>query len=446
MKIIELQAENVKRIRAVAIRPDGNVVTISGENGQGKSSVLDSIMYALGGAATHAPEVIRRGEEKAQVVVDLGDIIVKRRWTQGGTSLTVESKDGTVHKSPQGMLDKLVGALSFDPMAFLRLDPKKQADTLKELVGVDTSLIETAHTALFDKRTGVTAKGKELRARFDQMPVPAADVPEQPVSVDQLLNEQAQLQVAKAENEKVRQAARDATTKADNAKTEKSRAAEAVATLSRQLENAREAFAGWETTFDRLAGEAHAQREAAGKLVDPDVAEVVRKISRADATNQAVRVKKERAALEVELKTKRTEKEDLDKKLEQLDSDKRKLLRDAKFPVPGLAFTADGLTLNEIPLEQASSAERLRVSLAMGLALNPKLKVVLIRDGSLLDKKSLQMVAEMAAAADAQVWLEMVGAGGVGVVIEDGHVAAPDDEHVEVGHEQLLSEHQNPWS
>ena len=50
MQIVELRAENVKRLSAVTIRPTGPVVEITGKNEAGKSSVLDSIWMALGGA------------------------------------------------------------------------------------------------------------------------------------------------------------------------------------------------------------------------------------------------------------------------------------------------------------------------------------------------------------------------------------------------------------
>ena len=60
-RIVSLTAENVKRISAVHIVPgDGGVVLIGGRNAQGKSSVLDSIMYALGGASAIPDEPIRR--------------------------------------------------------------------------------------------------------------------------------------------------------------------------------------------------------------------------------------------------------------------------------------------------------------------------------------------------------------------------------------------------
>lgn len=84
MKIIELQAENVKRLRAVDITPDGTLQVIGGRNAQGKSSVLDAVWLALGGgkAAKETPLPIRDGQEKASVRLDLGDLIVTRSWTQ----------------------------------------------------------------------------------------------------------------------------------------------------------------------------------------------------------------------------------------------------------------------------------------------------------------------------------------------------------------------------
>jgi hypothetical protein len=105
-------------------------------------------------------------------------------------------------------------------------------------------------------------------------------------------------------------------------------------------------------------------------------------------------------------------------------SEKRKKITEAAYPIPGLMFdTAGGVVLNGIPFEQCSSAEQLRVSVAIGLALNPKLKVLLIRDGSLLDDDSLREIQAIAEKADAQIWMERVGVDGqTSVVIEDGKI------------------------
>ena len=115
MKIVKLTAENIKKLRAVEIVPQGNVVKISGKNEQGKTTVLDSIFWALGGTKAIQEEPIRQGETKASIRLELDDLVVTRTFTPGNSYLKVENKEGTSFKSPQAMLDKLVGKLSFDP-------------------------------------------------------------------------------------------------------------------------------------------------------------------------------------------------------------------------------------------------------------------------------------------------------------------------------------------
>src|SRR5438874_2068433 len=94
MKIISLVAENIKKLRAVEITPDGEIVTISGRNGQGKTSVLDSIWWALTGTKHIQGEPIRKGETKARIKLDLGGLVVERKFTAAGSTLSVESAEG----------------------------------------------------------------------------------------------------------------------------------------------------------------------------------------------------------------------------------------------------------------------------------------------------------------------------------------------------------------
>ena len=102
---------------------------------------------------------------------------------------------------------------------------------------------------------------------------------------------------------------------------------------------------------------------------------------------------------------------------------KEKSVADAKFPVPGLSFGEDGVIFDGVPFQQASSAEQLRASVAIGLAMNPKLPVLLVHDGSLLDEASLKLLGELAEEAGAQVWVERVSEGSeCSLIIEDGEV------------------------
>ena len=110
-------------------------------------------------------------------------------------------------------------------------------------------------------------------------------------------------------------------------------------------------------------------------------------------------------------------------RLAAITDEKATKIAETAFPVPGVTFSSDGVLVNGLPFDQASSAEQLQIAVGMGLSANPELKVVLIRDGSLLDERSLAAVAEMADKYDAQIWLERVGEGKeVSVVIADGRV------------------------
>ncbi len=421
MRIIALQSENVKRLRAVSIKPDGSMVVIKGQNGAGKSSVLDSIAYALGGEKLCPPEVIRRGQESAEVTLDLGDFIVTRRWTAGGSTLAVKSREGARYPSPQTILDKLVGKLSFDPLAFTRAKPVDQVETLRKLVGLDFTIIDLERERLYDERTVVNREVAIIKGALARMP--EVDAPDHPVSVAELLSEQEKRLTVQKKIEDAQRAAKEATRKREQAHARVKESEERIAMLERQLSTARgqltadtEAFVAAEQAEDAAGG-------ACMQLEAPDLDGIRAQLREAEGTNEKVRAKKVRAIDEKKLAAKEADSKDLTTKIEAVDARKAASLADAQFPVEGLSFTDDGVTLNSLPLEQASAAEQLRVSIAIGAALNPKLRVILVRDGSLLDEKSLVLLAETAERLNLQVWVERVSGGREpGVVIEDGQV------------------------
>jgi hypothetical protein len=109
--------------------------------------------------------------------------------------------------------------------------------------------------------------------------------------------------------------------------------------------------------------------------------------------------------------------------IERLDTERQRAIGAVKMPIPDLGFGTDGVLYRGLPLEQASSAEQIKVSMSMAMALNPTLRVVQIRAGSLLDDSSLKIVQDLADANQYQVWMEVVATGGEGgVTIVDGTV------------------------
>ena len=416
MKIVELRAENFKRLKAVRIAPDGALVVVRGRNAAGKSSVLDAIAAALGGKGACPDEPVRRGENGAEVVLTMDDLTVTRTWNPGGkTTLLVTAADGARYSSPQAMLDRLVGRLSFDPLAFLALPPDRQAAALREVSGLDTSAIDAERASAYAARTEVNTRVRQIEAEIVALPPeppPGSEPPEAEVSIATLAEEyRAAVETCRKNSEIRNETARlDAATDAATERVEAIRrdlaAAEVAAKTARQRSD---------------AATAHAR-----SLSDTDPAPIAARMQDAEHLNASVRTESARRMatdrLDSALAAEAKEADRLTDEIDELDGEKRERTAAAKMPVEGLGFDASGgVTLNGLPLSQGSQAERIRLSVAMGIALNPTLRVILVRDGSVLDDDSLRIVAEAAEAADAQVWIERIEGEG-GVLIEDGEV------------------------
>ena len=433
-KILNLQSENVKRLVAVDITPDptGNVIVIGGKNGAGKSSVLDSIEMALNGTESIPGKPIRKGQEKARIVVDLGDLVVKRIFTEGNSRLVVENKQGAVFKSPQSVLDKLTGKLSFDPLAFMRMKPNEQRVTLMDLLGLDFTDQDAERAGHYANRTQANRDAKQAEAQAAGITYPDG-TPDEFVDILSIV---AEYERATAANQKVTAALGAADRTAEAASMAANQQNQKLIRFQKEIDALREKIAVWET--DYKSGEAEAERLTSAALeahelfkkaqAEPliDTSGLTSKIESAKIVNTHVAAKLRRDEFKKTMNEKKAESDTLTNSIATIDAAKDAAIKAAPFPVPGLGFDESGVLLNELPMDQASSAEQLRVSVAMGFSMNPDLRIMLIRDGSLLDDDSMAILAGMAKDADAQVWIERVGEGGASVIIEDGAVKAQE--------------------
>lgn len=346
-----------------------------------------------------------------------------RRREEGGhtTSLVVESADGARYQSPQKMLDSLLSALSFDPLAFTRMDGKAQLETLKRFVpGVDFAAIEKASKADFDRRTEVNRTIRTLRSQAVSIEVPAGTPAER---IDD-----AAL-VAKLEE------AGEFNTDLERRRIRREQAEDEVAAQEASIETLR--ARAKQLRHDADEADAEADKINArmvvtrGKLADAealpepiDTLDLRQRIADAGRINAAVAQREQRERIEKQVQAAETEAAALTKAIEDRATQKREAIAKADLPVPGIGFGEDEILLNEVPFDQASSAEQLRTSVAIAIAANPKLRVIRIQDGSLLDEEAMRILAEMAQAADYQVWIEVVQSGrSAAIIIEDGAVA-----------------------
>lgn len=440
-RIVSLEVENFMRLDAVFIEPSGNLIEITGKNGAGKSSVLNAIWAALEGAKAIHAEPIKRGANTAVIRLDLGSVKVTRRFARKEnegrvsfpTSIVVETAEGARFPSPQATLNALIGAFSFNPMALFSMAPKEQFDALAAFVpDVDFAAIDKANAEDFDARTVLNRGEKALRARIDAVVVPA-DAPAARIDTNALIAEleragerNTEIQREVARRESIAAAAKSDTAAAAEAR----RRAAGLREQARRLIEEATAIEKGADTKEASARDLTLQIEALPP-VEPQVAtgEIRHRIAAADAANRlfddAAAARASVASLTADAEKHAAESARLTKAIEERTGGKEAKIAAAKMPVDGLAFGEGVVLLNGLPFDQASKAERIRVSVALAAAANPKLKIAFVEDGSLLDEDSWAALAATAQEFGAQVFAETVSSRRAGaIVIEDGHVKA----------------------
>jgi DNA repair exonuclease SbcCD ATPase subunit len=417
--VTQLVAANFKRIRAVKIEFDGGgVVQISGENGAGKSSVLDALFAAIGGKKAAPADPVRHGEKEATIEVHLDDpkVIISRSFTPDGkTELKIESRAGERYPSPQAMLDKLFGKLAFDPGAFMHLEAKQRIELLLSVV---TYKVDAAKLEELAPESEIEDPIQRLRVRFESI---YQDRTVEGRVHDQLKGELAALEAPREDDPKESVNISDVVAKRDEMKRLNAVWQSNLAEFGALVKEATDLAARLKLVEER--------RDQLKAILDtttpPDWSALDEQIENAEAINERIA-----AARRYENVAERLD-ESADKiqaktaHLDRIKSYKEELVRTAVMPVQGLGFDKGDVTFDGVPFEQASQAQKVRVSAGIAMALNPALKVMLVRDGAFLSEKSLALLAEIAAEKEYLVLVETVDTSGtVGIVIDDGAIAA----------------------
>lgn len=401
MRVVELKVQNLRKIRIIAIRPASNIVLLTGENGAGKSSVLDAISVALRGRAYAGPKPIRAGEEECRLKLDLGEYVIVRSFknTPDGdvtTKLSVTMADGSKPAgTPQAILNSLNSDLSFDPLAFGKWDPKKQFDAVRGLVqGYDFEKHQQDYDRDFAARTELNRRAKEHEAAAGKIILAPGPKPVPVVIADVI----AQLDAAQKANA-------DLTTRA-------ARRGEARIEIDRINDEA-EKLRMQAAEMIRKADELEARGEeldrklaTADPLPEPtDEAGLRRRLNEAETINAQARAHEARAEHERQTALAKAAAEKLTDGIETREKAKRSAIAATKMPVDGLDLVDGQVLLNGLPFSTAGTAERIRAGMAISMSLNPKVKVVLIDEAAELSKASIDLVAALAEERGFQVWL-----------------------------------------
>ena len=186
-KLIRMTVANFMKIEAAYIEPTGHLTVIAGPNEAGKTSLMRALWCVFGGKDATPDQPIREGAERGRVEVEVSEgddsptLVVERLFTPSNTYLKVSEKrqDGTSVKfdSPQKMLSALYESLTFDPLAFSKMEPRAQGKLLAELTGLDTSDLDAKYKEVYDERALVN---RDIKA-MGECPLPEG---ERPVMVD----------------------------------------------------------------------------------------------------------------------------------------------------------------------------------------------------------------------------------------------------------------------
>ena len=457
MKIINLFAENIKKIKVVDITPENDVVIIEGKNAQGKSSVMDTISMALGGEKLIPIDPVRHGEERAAIKLDLGEVIVKRTWKKAdsGSVLEIKTKDGEKVRSPQEWLNDKLKLATLDPSVFIKMKPVERVEELKKIPGLDCSQEDTDYMKEYDARTLVnrdldTAKKSLSEYEGLVMPKDLRSVPEIQKEID----------AVEKKNKSVREHNAEISLKRDDL-------AEMDMQISHSEELSAKALENYNNALDEI-NQAETvikqQQERISKLRELANHHSAQSVRLKDESNDT-RKKKEILAKEIELsmpleelsterlktellasselsaiaekisRKKTLEKniadyedevQTIEKRMVAIKKKKKDKFSAFNMPVSGLEVGEKDLMFNGITFDNLSQAQKISVSMALAIAQNPTLKIIKVAEGSLFDESTLKLVINFAKQNDFQVWIERVADNPTGtgsaIFIEDGEI------------------------
>lgn len=439
VKISSLELENVKRIRALAVKPTKDGLTvIGGRNGQGKTSVLDAIAWALGGNKMRPDNPNRDGgATPAKLHVELSNgIVVERRGKNGTLYVT----DSTGMKGTQKLLDEFLSQLALDLPKFLGGSDKDRTNALLNTLGIDEQLaaLDGQIRSAYQQRTAIGTDARRLRAHADKLPS-HDDVPSEPVSVAELVRQQQEILARNGANQKKRESVSRLEWECQSTKqsiaqieqsieTAKAQLDDYIRDMQERIEQLQSDCMLQQAKFDRKCKDLETAKKTAEQLVDESTAEIERSIADIESVNARVADNKRKAEA-VQVATEREQEyADMSATIESLRDQRIALLDGAPLPLEGLSMDEEGrLTYQGQTWGDMSSSEQLRVATAIVRATKPDCGFVLLDKLEQMDTQTLSEFGAWAQGEGLQVIGTRVGTGDeCTIVIEDGLV---DESH-----------------
>lgn len=413
MKINKLEIENVKRIRAVKLEPTANGLTIiGGKNNQGKTSVLDSIAWALGGETFRPSEATREGSvipPNLKVVMNNG-LVVERK----GKNSTLKVTDPSGQKAGQQLLDSFVEKLALNLPKFMESSGKEKAKTLLQIIGVGEQLtaMNQQETELYNERQAIgrIADQKEKYAK-EQPYFPEA--PKDLISPSDLIRQQQEILARNGENQRKRE--------------QEGKYRQSVESLSQEVESIEYQLKLKKKQLEKARESLRVASLSIKDLQDESTEELENNIANIEEINRKVRANLDKEKAEDDAREYRKQYQGLTDQLEKVRDEKAALLNSAELPLPELSVRDGELIYKGQKWDNMSGSDRLKVSTAIVRKLNPECGFVLLDKLEQMDLDTLQEFGEWLEAEGLQAIATRVSTGDeCSIIIEDGYVAGAE--------------------
>ena len=424
MTITQLEIIGFKIIEVMTLDPvTGEPIILTGDNAAGKSSILDALQIALTNKGTDNP--IKEGEDKAIISLEMGDgeeesFTVQRTITDKGSYLNVTREDGTKVPQAQKFLTALVGNLTFDPENFARLKGKDQAEALKAAAGINTDEIDTEYKRQFEERTVINRLKSEAEKLYKAAPKPGP-IKAKKVDLEALFKEREGIFQILRDYNRVKD---DAVNHADEMALTNTRlkaAREVVAELTEKQEKQQSMTTTIAQDLIQVGTKVEESEDRAKEIVDL--------IEGAEETNKQFADQERIAADHTRLKSAYEHQvvgsRHIEKKIKELVAEKEEMIRDAELPITGLTFDEGGVYYEGIAFKDLNTAKKIRICVMIAIKQNPHLKIIIIKDGALINRANLKLITAIAAEHGHQVWIEKFqeDPSDQGLHITDGHIS-----------------------
>lgn len=409
IKINKLEIENVKRIKAVKIEPTANGLTIvGGNNNQGKTSVLDSIAWALGGEK-YRPSKAQRDDSTIpptlHIVMSNG-LVVERK----GKNSSLKVTDPTGNKAGQQLLNEFVEQLALDLPKFMESSGKEKAQTLLKIIGVGDQLevLDKKEKELYNNRLAIGQIADRKKKFADEQPY-YPEAPKELISPSELIKQQQEILARNGENQRKRE------------QVEKYKSS--VYFIRQSVDSMREQLEQEEQKLNEAEENLRIAQMNASDLQDESTEELEVSLANIEEINRKVRANMDKDKAEDDALDYKNQYNALSIEIDKTRKEKTDLLQSAELPLPDLSVKDGELIYKGQQWDNMSGSDRLKVSTAIVRKLNPKCGFVLLDKLEQMDLNTLQEFGQWLEQEGLQAIATRVSTGDeCSIIIEDGYV------------------------